>query len=160
MDLFTDTAFVAARPNFPVLAVMLFVFGFAVVFLFRAARWLLRLIKRAFAELSPESRRARRVSFEPVHEVTDYFQGPRTGIADFRGVPHNFVSLNWSLADGADARWDWEDDRFTLSPVEGGFGDEPIIAKGKFRLRRKAPKLPPGVIRPLEVRWTVTASQS
>lgn len=100
------------------------------------------------------------MSFEPVHEVTDYYQGPRTGIADFRGVPHNFCSLNWSLADGADARWDWEDDRFTLSPVEGGFGDEPIIAKGKFRVRRKTPKLPPGVIRPLEVRWTVTASQS
>jgi len=160
MELFTETTLLAFNRSYPFLAVFLLAFGFLLVFLFRTLRWLLRLIKRAFTELSPESRRARRGAYELVHEVTDYFQGPRTGIADFRGVPHNFASLNWSLAEGADARWDWEDDRFTLSPVEGGFGEELIIAKGKFRLRRKAPKLPPGEIRPLEVRWTVAARQS
>ncbi|GEM_PF-597276 len=31
------------------------------------------------------------MTFEPVHTVWDYFDGPRTGLADYRGRPHYFV---------------------------------------------------------------------
>jgi hypothetical protein len=31
------------------------------------------------------------MTFEAVHAVWDYFDGPRTGLADYRGRPHYFV---------------------------------------------------------------------
>ncbi len=49
--------------------------------------------------------------FEPVHTVWDYYDGPRTGLADYRGRPHHFVC-------NFDADADDYSDVFTLSPVD------------------------------------------
>lgn len=50
--------------------------------------------------------------FEPVHTVTDYYDGPRRGIADLDGRPHLY-----------DAEWSSEIDNyaetFLLTPVDG-----------------------------------------
>ena len=86
--------------------------------------------------------------FEPVHAGDDYFDGPRTGVADYRGVRHKFRSVVWPSGDG-----DSDNDRFELSPETG---DGPVvIAHAAFRVRQPAPSLPPGVMRPLEVQWTI-----
>jgi hypothetical protein len=86
-------------------------------------------------------------SFEPVHSVGEYYDGPRTGVADFHGVRHFFRSVGWP----AGAEWDSEDDRFELTPETGG---PTVIAHGTFRARQPVPSLPPGVLRPLEVQWS------
>jgi hypothetical protein len=51
------------------------------------------------------------LTFEPVHTVWDYFDGPRTGLADYRGRPHHFV-CNFDTAS------DDYSDLFTLAPVD------------------------------------------
>ena len=51
------------------------------------------------------------VSREIVHTVTDYYDGPRGGIADFHGKPHLYSSLWDESAD------DWSD-TFLLQPVD------------------------------------------
>jgi hypothetical protein len=51
------------------------------------------------------------LTFERVYTVTDYWDGPREGIADFRGVPHLYRSIFLKEED------DWDPDRFLLSPV-------------------------------------------
>lgn len=158
MDLFESTAVVSYIRN-PFVAIAFLAISMAIVSLFKAVGWVLRSIKRALDSLRTPSKLHRRRSFEPVHEVTDYHEGPRTGVADFRGVPHRFCSVNWSPEEGPKAKTNWDDDCFLLSPVDDGFSDEPVIAKGKFRVRASAPALPPGVIRPLEVRWTVSAKR-
>jgi hypothetical protein len=43
------------------------------------------------------------VTFEPVFTMTDYYDGPRGGIASFRGAPHVYAST-WD-----DARDAWAD---------------------------------------------------
>ena len=48
---------------------------------------------------------------EIVHTVTDYYDGPRGGVANFGGRPHVYRSL-WQ--DEAD---EWDADRFELSPI-------------------------------------------
>lgn len=145
------------------------------------------------------------VTFEIVHTVTDYYDGPRLGVANYGGVPHVYRSL---FLDDED---EWDVDRFELSPIspenlaviledweiwrrferaykegevawsgkEDEWGALPaelprrralaplveqvltidesqrIVARGEFRARENAsPNLPPGVMRPLEVRWT------
>jgi hypothetical protein len=86
--------------------------------------------------------------FEPVHVVDDYYDGPRNGIAEYRGVRHRFRSVVWPAGE----TWDSEDDRFELLPV---IGDGPaVIARGLFRARQPVPELPPGES-PLEVQWTI-----
>jgi hypothetical protein len=49
--------------------------------------------------------------FEPVHAVWDYSNGPRTGLADYKGAPHYFACL-----------WDDEEhvysSSFSLTPVD------------------------------------------
>jgi hypothetical protein len=50
-------------------------------------------------------------SREIVHTVTDYYDGPRGGIADYLGKPHLYSSL-WDEAAG-----DWNDS-FLLQPVD------------------------------------------
>jgi hypothetical protein len=50
------------------------------------------------------------MQFEKVHSVWNYYDGVRTGIADFGGAPHYFASLFDDLAD------DYTD-RFQLFPV-------------------------------------------
>jgi hypothetical protein len=49
--------------------------------------------------------------FERVYSVTDYWDGPREGVADFRGTPHLFRSVFRSDL-GA-----WDDDRHYLRPL-------------------------------------------
>ncbi len=50
-------------------------------------------------------------TFERVYTVTDYWDGPREGLADYGGAPHVYRSI-W-LRD----REEWDDDRFFLCPV-------------------------------------------
>jgi hypothetical protein len=90
--------------------------------------------------------------FEPVHGVEDYYDGPRTGVADFRGVPHRFCSLGWVTPDGPDGPWDPNDDRFELRPVSDPAAPL-VVARGEFRFLRRDPALPPGVLGTCEVRW-------
>lgn len=54
------------------------------------------------------------MSFEKVHVVWDYYDGVRSGIADFGGAPHYFASL-------FDDRADAYSDRFQLFPVDADF---------------------------------------
>lgn len=49
--------------------------------------------------------------FERVHTVTDFWDGPREGVADYGGVPHVYRSV-WRREQG-----EWDDDRFFLSPI-------------------------------------------
>jgi hypothetical protein len=49
--------------------------------------------------------------YERVHTMTDYYDGPRKGIADFEGQPHLYESEWDDVAD------DWAS-TFKLSPVE------------------------------------------
>ena len=94
--------------------------------------------------------------FEVVHLVDDYYDGPRTGVADFGGSPHRFRNLGWVSPDGPDEPWDSLEDRFELTPVAE---DRVIaIARGEFRVRQHCLELSPGVLRPLEVRWSLEAS--
>ena len=92
--------------------------------------------------------------FEPVHAVDDYYDGPRTVVAEYHGVRYRFRSVVWPAGEA----WDSEDDRFELLPEAG---DGPVvIARGVFRVRQPVPELPPGVLRPLEVQWTTENTQS
>lgn len=49
--------------------------------------------------------------YEVVHTVTDYWGGPRRGIANYKGVPHFYESLFDEKAD------DWSD-TFLLTPMD------------------------------------------
>jgi hypothetical protein len=48
--------------------------------------------------------------FEPVYTMTDYYDGPRGGIASFKGKPHLYQSLFADDKDGSDV--------FELRPVD------------------------------------------
>jgi hypothetical protein len=48
--------------------------------------------------------------FEVVHTMTDYYDGPRGGIADYRGRPHIYESQFQESPDGTDV--------FLLQPVD------------------------------------------
>ncbi len=52
-------------------------------------------------------------NFETVHTMTDYYDGPRGGIADFCGVPHVYESTYSDTGDKPDDAIDV----FRLSPV-------------------------------------------
>ena len=88
--------------------------------------------------------------YEPVLEVTDYFDGPREGIAHFRGVPHRFQSR---LLDATEYRGDFESvDIFELRPVNQPEATVSILAHAVFRVvDEKSSTFP----RQLEVRWQV-----
>jgi hypothetical protein len=49
--------------------------------------------------------------FERVHTMTDYYDGPRGGIADFEGRPHVYASVFDDLRDGYT-------DTFLLMPIQ------------------------------------------
>jgi hypothetical protein len=59
-------------------------------------------------------------AIERVYTMTDYYDGPRAGIADFHGVAHRYLSVPYApevepaLAATA---WDPTDTRFYLQPV-------------------------------------------
>lgn len=88
--------------------------------------------------------------YEPVLEVTDYFDGPRAGIAHFRGAPHRFQSR---LLDATEYRGDFESvDIFELSPVNQTGATVPILAHAVFRVANdKSSSFP----RQLEVQWQI-----
>jgi hypothetical protein len=50
-------------------------------------------------------------AFERVHTVTDFWDGPREGIADYGGAPHVYRSV-WRREQG-----EWDDDRFFLCSI-------------------------------------------
>jgi hypothetical protein len=51
------------------------------------------------------------VAYEPVHTVSDYYDGPREGLADYGGKPHRY-KCEWDEATN-----DWAD-TFELAPVD------------------------------------------
>jgi hypothetical protein len=50
--------------------------------------------------------------FEPVYTVDDYYDGPRSGVAELRGIPHHY-ECEWD-----DLRNDFSD-TFVLRPANG-----------------------------------------
>lgn len=50
-------------------------------------------------------------NFEKVHTMTGYYDGPRSGIADFEGTPHVYESIFDDLGDGYT-------DTFMLMPID------------------------------------------
>jgi hypothetical protein len=50
--------------------------------------------------------------FQPVHTMEDYYDGPRSGVADFEGRPHYYRSLHLDTP-----QWNSDENRFELSPV-------------------------------------------
>jgi hypothetical protein len=50
--------------------------------------------------------------FERVYTVTDYYDGPRGGVANFRGEPHRYRSVYLDSA-----TWEPDEDRFELQPI-------------------------------------------
>ena len=61
-----------------------------------------------------------------VHTVDDYYDGPRGGVADFRGEPHQYRSI---YLDGPS--WHPDEDRFHLTPISRTVRD---LAIERFRL--------------------------
>jgi hypothetical protein len=53
--------------------------------------------------------------FERVYTVTDYYDGPRGGVADFQGTPHVYRSLYLDSE-----TWDPDENRFELTPISQG----------------------------------------
>ena len=51
-------------------------------------------------------------TFQTVHTVVDYYDGPRSGVADFDGQPHYYRSVYLDTP-----QWNPDEDRFELSPV-------------------------------------------
>ncbi|HTE43397.1 MAG TPA: hypothetical protein VK629_21435 [Steroidobacteraceae bacterium] len=51
------------------------------------------------------------MTYERVHTVSDYYDGPRAGIADFQGVPHHYVNEY-------DDDQDDYTDKFMLRPID------------------------------------------
>jgi len=89
--------------------------------------------------------------WESVRQLVEYYDGPRIGIADFRGRPHRFVALSWG-PEGPETGWTPDEDRFELTPVEEPDA-EPVIARATFQAVDGAPKAGPGVDPTLEVCW-------
>jgi hypothetical protein len=50
--------------------------------------------------------------FQTVHTMDDYYDGPRSGVADFEGRPHYYRSIYLDTV-----QWKHDEDRFELSPV-------------------------------------------
>jgi hypothetical protein len=51
-------------------------------------------------------------AFQTVHTMEDYYDGPRSGVADFDGQPHYYRSIYLDAP-----QWSADEDRFELSPV-------------------------------------------
>src|SRR6267143_791258 len=69
--------------------------------------------------------------YEPVLEVTEYYDGPRAGVAHFGGRPHKFQSL---FIDATEYKDDFESiDVFELIPVNQASVTTPILAHAVFR---------------------------
>ena len=92
--------------------------------------------------------------FEHVLQVDDYYDGIRTGVALYRGLPHSFRTVGWVMGEG-----DPNEDRFELRPM-GRDAADPILARAEFRRSFTAPdpRCPPIV--PHEVQWTPIETSS
>jgi len=89
--------------------------------------------------------------FEPVIEVTEYFDGPRKGVALFCGAPHTFTSR---FLDATEYRGDFESvDIFELVPINASPAARPILANARFRQAQSRSTREPGQLRSLEVSW-------
>jgi hypothetical protein len=51
-------------------------------------------------------------AFKRVYAIRDWYDGPRDGAADFRGVPHRFRSVYLDTE-----QWHPDEDRFELTPL-------------------------------------------
>lgn len=51
-------------------------------------------------------------AFQFVYTIENYYDGPRSGVADFNGQPHYYRSIYLDTPN-----WNPEEDRFELSPV-------------------------------------------
>jgi hypothetical protein len=88
-------------------------------------------------------------TYEAVLEVTEYYDGPRQGVALFRGKPYRFRS-KWLDIYGTDDTTD----TFELTAVGVGEGD-PVIATATFEVADDASPVPPGQLRKLVVAWGI-----
>ena len=89
---------------------------------------------------------------EAVLEVSDYFDGPRTGVALFQGVPHRFRSRYLDASEygeGSEA-----EDLFELVPISSPSAPR-VLAHATFHVMPEQPEPPRGVLRKLEVIWRV-----
>ena len=50
--------------------------------------------------------------FQTLHTIEDYYDGPRSGVADFDGQPHYYRSIYLDSP-----QWNPDEDRFELSPI-------------------------------------------
>jgi len=64
--------------------------------------------------------------FEPVYTVDDYYDGPKSGVANYGGQPHFYRSLALDTEE-----WNPDDDLFELSPISSEVRD---LAVEDFRL--------------------------
>jgi hypothetical protein len=89
---------------------------------------------------------------EAVLEVSDYYDGPREGVAMLHGVPHRFRSR---YLDTRQYRGDIEaTDIFELTPLSSPAAP-PILAHATFHAVPQQPEPPLGALRKLEVVWQV-----
>ena len=101
------------------------------------------------------------MQFEPVYEVSEYYDGPRSGVASFNGARYNFRSR---YLDATEYKNDVESvDIFELTPagIESELGM--VLAVAHFRPVANQPASEPGKLRELEVAWQLvsgTAQQS
>jgi hypothetical protein len=65
--------------------------------------------------------------FEEVHTIDDWYDGPRSGFAQYHGVPHHYRSLYLDYDD-----WDADEDRFELVQVPTTVLDAAIEASAIF----------------------------
>ena len=86
--------------------------------------------------------------FEPVLIVDEYYDGPRSGIAIFRGQSYRFRSRFSDVYGAEDAV-----DVFDLIP-EGDPSGVAIAAHAIFEVAPDAPSTQPRELRKLVVRWT------
>jgi hypothetical protein len=86
--------------------------------------------------------------FEDVYTVDDWYDGPRTGFAQYRGAPHHYRSLYLDYND-----WDTDEDRFELIPVSADVLAAALEADaifGRWDIARKSG----------EIVWTVDTPES
>ena len=90
---------------------------------------------------------------EAVLEVSDYYDGPRAGIALFKGQPCRFKSR---YLDVTEYQGEFESvDLFEILPVNASNGCKATLAKAKFAAVPGQESTPPGTMRKLEVIWEV-----
>ena len=93
---------------------------------------------------------------EPVLEISDYFDGPREGVALFHGIPHRFTSRHLDASQycgGSEPG-----DVFELVPLSSPTAP-PLLAEAVFHVIPGQSDLAPGVFRKMEVVWRVRSEK-